>query len=364
MDLGCFMMPLHPPGSDFAKTLEHDLSQIVHLDRLGYREAWIGEHFTAAWENIPAPDLFIAQALGQTKNIRLGTGVSCMPNHNPFVLAHRIAQLDNMAQGRFQWGVGAGGFPGDLEVFGYGEGKKDHRAMMQQSVTDVLDIWDDPTPGYYSNEFYDYTVPEPVPGIGLGVHVKPYQKPHPPIGISGVSPKSGSLAAAGARGWLPLSINIVPNWVLKTHWEAYSEGAEKAGRQPDRADWRIAREVFIADTTEAARDEVRNGVMRRDWEEYFWPLLQRDGLLSLAKIDPDMADEDCTVEYMMENVWIVGSPDDVTAKLSRLYEEVGGFGVLLIMAHEWEPLEAWQRSAELLKEVVVPQLAAVESGGA
>ena len=135
-------------------------------------------------------------------------------------------------QGRFQWGVGAGGFPGDLEVFGYGEGKKDHRAMMQRSVTDVLDIWDDPTPGYYSNEFYDYTVPEPVPGIGLGVHVKPYQKPHPPIGISGVSPKSGSLAAAGARGWLPLSINIVPNWVLKTHWEAYSEGAEKAGRQP------------------------------------------------------------------------------------------------------------------------------------
>ena len=122
--------------------------------------------------------------------------------------------------------------------------------------------------------------------------------------------------------------------------------------------------MFIADTTEEARDEVRNGVMRRDWEEYFWPLLQRDGLLSLAKIDPDMADEDCTVEYMMENVWIVGSPDDVTAKLSRLYEEVGGFGVLLIMAHEWEPLEAWQRSAELLKEVVVPQLAAVESGGA
>ena len=109
-------------------------------------------------------------------------------------------------------------------------------------------------------------------------------------------------------------------------------------------------------------DEVRNGVMRRDWEEYFWPLLQRDGLLKLAKIDPDMPDEDCTVEYMMENVWIVGSPDDVTAKLSELYEYVGGFGVLLIMAHEWEPLDAWQRSAMLLKEAVVPQLAALEGG--
>ena len=75
-----------------------------------------------------------------------------------------------------------------------------------------------------------------------------------------------------------------------------------------------------------------------------------------------MPDEDCTVEYMMENVWIVGSPDDVTAKLSELYEYVGGFGVLLIMAHEWEPLDAWQRSAMLLKEAVVPQLAALEGG--
>ena len=64
----------------------------------------------------------------------------------------------------------------------------------------------------------------------------------------------------------------------------------------------------------------------------------------------------------MDNVWIVGSPDDVTAKLTKLYEDVGGFGVLLIMAHEWDPLDKWQRSAALLKEAVVPQLAAVERG--
>ncbi len=358
MQTGCFMMPLHPPGADFSVTVEHDLDQIVHLDRLGYSEAWIGEHFTTEWENIPAPDLFIAQALERTTQIKLGTGVSCMPNHNPFVLAHRIAQLDHMAKGRFQWGVGAGGFPGDLTAFGYGEDRKDNRAMMRKAVTDVLNLWNDPAPGDYANEFYEYTVPEPEPGIGLRIHMQPLQKPHPPIGIAGVTPSSGSLAAAGARGWLPLSINLVPNWVLKTHWEAYSEGAQKAGRTPNRADWRIAREVFIADTTEAARQEVRNGVMRRDWEEYFWPLLKRDDMLKLTKIDPNMADEDCTVEYMMDNVWLVGSPDDVAEKLNRTYEEVGGFGVLLIMAHDWSPLDAWQRSAELLQKEVIPQLPA------
>ena len=104
MELGYFTMPLHPPDTDIAQTLQDDLEQLVVLDELGYSEAWIGEHFTSVWENIPAPDLFIANALGKTKNIRLGTGVTCMPNHNPFMIAHRIAQLDQMARGRFMWG--------------------------------------------------------------------------------------------------------------------------------------------------------------------------------------------------------------------------------------------------------------------
>ena len=100
-------------------TLKSDLDQIVKLDELGYEEAWIGEHFTAEWENIPSPELFIAQAIGVTENIRLGTGVTCMPNHNPFVLAHRIAQLDHMSEGRLNWGIGTGSFLGDTQVFGY-----------------------------------------------------------------------------------------------------------------------------------------------------------------------------------------------------------------------------------------------------
>ena len=126
MKVGYFTMPLHPPGSNITETLESDLQQIILLDQLGYSEAWIGEHFTAQWENLPAQDLFIAKALALTKNIRLGTGVTCMPNHNPFMIAHRIAQLDHMAKGRFNWGVGSGGFPGDFEVFGFDPQKNDH----------------------------------------------------------------------------------------------------------------------------------------------------------------------------------------------------------------------------------------------
>ena len=185
MQVGFFTMPLHPPGSDITQTLEDDLHQLEVLDSLGYSEAWIGEHFTTVWENIPAPDMFIANALARTSDIKLGTGVTCMPNHNPFMIAHRIAQLDHMAKGRFQWGVGSGGFPGDFEVFGFDPATNDHRLMTRESIETILSIWDDPKPGVYEGDYWKFTIPEPVDEFGLRFHLTPYQKPHPPDRGSG-----------------------------------------------------------------------------------------------------------------------------------------------------------------------------------
>ena len=356
MDFGFFTMPLHPPGTDFTRGLDADLEQIITLDGLGYREAWIGEHFTSVWENIPAPDLLIASAINQTQDIVLGTGVTCMPNHNPFMIASRIAQLDHMCHGRFYWGVGSGGFPGDFEVFGFDPKSGEQRGMTSDAVELVLQLWEDPRPGLYDHKYWRFTIPEEDDEIGLRFHLQPYQKPHPPIGVAGVTVKSGTLVTAGKRGWIPMSINIVPTRVLKTHWEAVEEGAASVGVVADRSQWRIAREVFVADTTEEARKLVLEGTVARDFSDYFLHLLPKVKMLDLMKTDPDMPDSDVTPEYLLDNIWIVGSPDDVAEQLQELRDEVGGFGVLLTMGHEWEPREPWLHSMKLLKEEVVPRL--------
>ncbi|MBM3943895.1 MAG: LLM class flavin-dependent oxidoreductase, partial [SAR202 cluster bacterium] len=263
MHVGFFTMPLHPPGAVAADTMDGDLEQIVALDKLGYTEAWVGEHFTSAWENIPAPDLFLAKAIGLTKNIKLGTGVTCMPNHNPFMIAHRIAVLDHLARGRFYWGVGSGGWPGDFKVFGIDDASGEHRAMSREAVEIVLKMWTDPKPGHYESKHWKFNIPDRDDAIGLGVHLAPYQKPHPPIGVAGVSRKSDTLVLAGERGWIPMSINIVPPNVVKTHWDQVEMGAQKSGRKPDRAMWRIAREVYVAESTKQARKEVKEGTLGR-----------------------------------------------------------------------------------------------------
>jgi alkanesulfonate monooxygenase SsuD/methylene tetrahydromethanopterin reductase-like flavin-dependent oxidoreductase (luciferase family) len=356
MELGFFTMPLHPPGSDFSQTVEADIDQLVTLDGLGYKEAWIGEHFTAEWENIPAPDLVIAAALPVTRQIKFGIGVSCMPNHNPFLIAHRIAQLDHMAKGRFYWGVGSGGFPGDFTVFGFDPKTGDHRTMSREAIELVLEIWRDPKPGRYKNRFWDFTIPEPEDDIGLGLHMRPYQLPHPPIGVAGVSLSSDTLILAGERDWIPMSINIVPSRILKSHWESVEQGAANVGRSPDRSKWRVARDVYVADSTDRARSEVLDGTLARDFRGYFRKLLYKNHMLDLTKTDPDMPDSAITAEYCLDNLWIVGDPDEVVAKIRSLYEELGGFGTLLAMGHEWQPRDRWTHSMTLLAEEVMPRL--------
>ena len=115
------------------------------------------------------------------------------------------------------------------------------------------------------------------------MHVKPYQLPHPPIAVAGVSPRSDTLLLAGERGYIPMSINLVPTATLKGHWDAVEEGASKTGRTPDRSTWRVAREVFVADTTEEARHEALHGTMARDFREYFLKVIPSLNAMELLK---------------------------------------------------------------------------------
>ena len=357
MELGYFAMPLHPPGADLGQTMRDDMDQIVLLDQLGYSEAWVGEHYTSAWENIPSPDLFLAEAIGRTAQITLGTGVTCMPNHNPFQLAHRIAQLDQQAQGRFIWGIGSGALPTDFESFGVDAESGEHRPLTLETLEMVLKIWEGLPAGHYSNKFWSFNVPERREDLGMWMHIKPHQQPHPPIAVAGLNKGSETLQLAGERGWIPMSINYVPTWVLETHWQAVTEGAARSGLTPRRSNWRIAREVFVAPTMEEARAEALGGTLARDFDGYFRPLLEEFGFLEVAKHDVSMPDAAVTAEYMVDNRYLIGSPEEVAQQIRTLYDDVGGFGVLLAMGHEWTPRGAWEQSMRLLSEEVMPMVA-------
>jgi alkanesulfonate monooxygenase SsuD/methylene tetrahydromethanopterin reductase-like flavin-dependent oxidoreductase (luciferase family) len=361
MDFGYFAMPSHPPERGLKEGHDWDLQTLRWLDELGYEEAWIGEHHTAPWEPHPAPDLLIAQALLQTKRIRIGPGGFLLPYHHPAELAARVAMLDHLSDGRLNFGVAASGLPTDWAMFQVDGTAGVNREMTREALDIILRLWSDEPHFVHKGKFWTVEKPEPMFGF-LKPHIYPLQKPHPPIGVAGFSKQSDTLKLAGERGFLPLSLNLNPAYVA-SHWEAVEIGAARSGRTPNRADWRLVREVFVADTDEEAWRLSAGGMMGRMMREYFLPLLGNFGFLEYLKHDPNVADSDVTPEYCAKHNWLVGSPATVAEKLERIYHEAGGFGGLLVFGFDYvEQSEAWHNSLRLLMQEVAPRVAHLVPG--
>ena len=188
----------------------------------------------------------------------------------------------------------------------------------------------------------------------------PFQKPHPPIGVAAASPGSQTLKIAGERGYIPMSLGLGPAYIA-SHWESVLEGAMRGNREPpSRSEWRLVRDVWVADTDEEAIRAAREGMLFRAWTEYLYPLFNYGPypLVAGMKHDESVATEDIDLEYMLEHLWLVGSPDTVARKIRNLYEAAGGFGVLLTMVLDnTDDKDGWNRSMRLLVEEVLPQVA-------
>ena len=362
MKLGLFLMPSHPPERAPIDAQNWDLHCLKLADNYALEEAWIGEHFTAPWEPVPSPDILIAQALMQTKNIKLGTGAHLLPFHHPVELASRVAYLDHLAQGRYMFGIGSGGLQSDHELFGIDMENGEHRERTRESLDIILNLWEHVDgPFKYEGKFWQVNIPDPedYAYANLRTHITPFQKPHPPIGVAGASPGSDTLKLVGERGYIPMSLGLNEVYVA-SHWDAVEEGAKSKGRTPpSRSEWRIVRDIWVAETDEEAREGALNGMLGRAWREYLHPLFSFGAypFVEYMKHDESMPNEDVTIEYMLDNLWIVGSPDTVTEKIRNLYSAVGGFGHLLWLTFDHsEDSENYETSMRLLAEKVMPRL--------
>ncbi len=358
MKIGLFMMPSHPPERPIADAHEWDIRNIEHAEKVGFHEVWIGEHFTAPWEPVPAPDILLAQALQRTHTIKLAPGGHLLPYHHPAVLAHRIAYLDQISGGRMMFGVASGGVPTDWKLFDFVNMGDLNRDKTREAIEIILKLWNEDGPWEYHGKYWSVSKPAEMFGQ-LRYHMVPFQRPHPRLGIAGLSPNSETLLLAGEFGLMPMSIAFSTRH-LHTHWDAVLRGAEKSGKTPSRATWRINTPAIVAETDDKALDLAVNGPTGRCFRDYLLPLWTAAGFIPAFKEDPDMADSDVTVEYMARKSWLVGSPETVREKIETLLERTGGFGCILATVFDHMGDEApWFESLRLLAQEVLPHFADV-----
>ena len=358
---GMFIMPFHDPAKPPSQCFDEDLELIVRAEELGFTEFWIGEHHTMKCEPIVMPEIFIARALGQTRTIRMGPAPICLQLHNPVHVACRVAFLDHLAKGRLNLCFGAGSVTADQELFG--AEPKEAAAMVDEAADMILKLWSSEPPYEIEGKFWKIRLKANVDEeTGIGYIHKPLQKPHPPIAVPGTSPNSPSMRIAGQRGFQPFGHCLVTGNVLADFWKTYEAAALEAGRQPRRADWKVARSIFLADSTAEARRRARSNSLGKNFE-YIGRLFDKGLGRKIYKRDLAMSDADCNLDYLMTEQIIAGDVDEVLRRLLELIEETGPFGTLVLMGYDWDDKSSWLHSMELFSKELMPALNQAVAGG-
>jgi limonene 1,2-monooxygenase len=333
---GAFIAPFHPLDENPTLAIERDLDLVQLMDRLGYEEAWIGEHHSAGFEIIASPEVFIAAAAERTKHIRLGTGVSSLPYHHPLMLADRINQLDHMTRGRTMFGVGPGALPSDAIMMGIQPIKQ--RDMMDEALDVIVRLLKGETVSAKTDWFEL---------VEARLQLTPFTRPHVEIAVaSQVSPTGARAAGRLGVGLLSIGATSAGGFnALASNWAIAEEQAKEHGLTVDRDAWRLVGPMHVAETTEKARENVRFGLHK--WISYF-----RDvAALPLA----GEGDGDPIDMMIASGMAVIGTPDDAIAQIERLQSQSGGFGCFLQMAHNWADWAQTQRSYELIARHVAPK---------
>ncbi len=363
METGLIFHPYMRPGRTAKQTFEWGVQSSIAADKAGFTSMMISEHASQIWENIPNPELIMAAAALHTNNIKFAPMAHLLPHQHPTKLAMTIGWLSQILEGRYFLGIGAGAYPAASYMHGIrGEAQDTERLndMVRESLYIMEKIWSR-EPFFHEGKYWNAGFPEEEEAVTEEdeqhklADFSPWGG-FPEIAVTGFSKNSPSMRLAGERNFKPVSIFSGLD-ALKRHWEIYSEANIKAGFTPDRQRHAVSHTIFVGDTDAEAKREVLEGPIGYCFNRYLIPIWRRfgmmDGFAKDAGIDPDKAD----LEFLVDKVFIVGSPDTVVEKINELFEKCGGWGTLQIESHDYyDDPSPWFHSLELAAREVAPRI--------
>ncbi|MFV0298009.1 MAG: LLM class flavin-dependent oxidoreductase [Hyphomicrobiaceae bacterium] len=341
LKFGAFLAPHHPIGENPMLQFRRDIDLVEHLDRLGYDEFWCGEHHSSGWEMIASPEMFLAAAGERTRRIMLGTGVVSLPYHHPFHVAQRMVQLDHMTGGRAIFGSGPGALASDAHTLGIDPMLLRDRQDEAIGVIRRLFAGERVT---YKGEWFNLN--------DAALQLLPLQEDMPFAVASQISPSGFTLAGKYGIGVISVgSVSVEGLNALPQQWQFAEDAAEKHGQTVDRANWRVMLSWHIAETREKAREQARDGLMRHH-NEYIVGTLQRPNLKPFKT--PDEAVD--KTAFQKGSAAVIGTPDDLVAKIKDVLKVSGGFGTIVGFVHDWANPENTRRSWDMVARYVVPEI--------
>jgi alkanesulfonate monooxygenase SsuD/methylene tetrahydromethanopterin reductase-like flavin-dependent oxidoreductase (luciferase family) len=350
VSFGAFLSLSDTNGQSHRQVYDDALSYAREAERLGCDSVWINEHHFMGFSICPDSLLMAAALLAHTQKIRVGNAISLIPIQHPVSIAERAAMLDNLSGGRFDLGLGRGGYPLDALVFD----------MPLDKFAAALDQGVDLIHRALSADYVDGTLASgqaslwPFPPVQI--YPRPFTKPQPPIFVAGQHDSTMALAAARR-------LSLLLSW-HQSHAEReavvkrYDVALAAAGHAGPRPVHVGSACVYIADSKQQAvaeftprfRDWLRGGrtgafdkaALAGPYGETLKELL--------AFADKKAANEDALVAKLMANNPI-GSVDDVIAWFREDMARTGTRRYAVFVDVIGEPRRALANLTRLMAEV-------------
>jgi alkanesulfonate monooxygenase SsuD/methylene tetrahydromethanopterin reductase-like flavin-dependent oxidoreductase (luciferase family) len=382
--------PFEGTNIDWNTLYKETLEQCELADRVGFDNLWFVEHhFLTGFSGSPCPEVMFGALSQVTKRIRIGFGVSILPYHHPIRVAERVAMVDQLTDGRVEFGTGRSNA---YEQMGLGVDPRDTRAMWEESITMLPHIWQ-------SDEFsWDgrfWKVPP------RRVLPKPYQKPHPRMYLACTQTESFKLAAEKGIG--VLSSSTYATSVLAEHVRTYREHIKDA--KPVGAFvnpfWGNNVHAFCGEDNQEARElcaqslkdffgpgkpyiqgrinayeellEAWGGVpdhlqadfgrwLRQSDEAHKTQAIQAGISLDSGPGAARAAFAQMDADTLCDRGVIIAGDPQSCIKAVRMYEEIGVDQVIMIMQTETIPHQRVMRSIEMFGKYVLPAFRGATKG--
>lgn len=334
------------------QAIKNAIEQAVLADQLGYDCIWAVEHHGLyEYSHCSAPESVLSYIAAKTKNIRLGHGICLLPGkyNHPIRVAERVGMLDNLSDGRVNFGTGKSSTQVERQAFGI-----DPETVHAEWLTNmkmIVDMWGT---DIYSCDNAFYKIP-PTPIVP-----KPVQAPHPPMYAACGMPNSVKEAASMGLGALNFSAGT--DEYLRDRIRDYRAGAE----QPTNPIGRITKQfactasaVTLANDLEACRHGMRGGrYFGQTLVHYFTPKARPIGpIKNVAREDLTAAELEAAMRRRntprSELMSVVGDATAARETIAR-FQATGLDELILVMEMGVVPHDITMQSVRYFAEQIMP----------
>ncbi len=331
------------------RRFKEELEWVKAADRSGFKYLWATEHhFLEEYSHLPANESFLGYCAAITERIHLGSGIMNVtpPVNHPARLAERVAMLDHLSGGRFDFGTGRGSSTTEQGGFGITD-PEITKAMFDEVMPEFKKMWSQDS---YSFDGQFFSMPE------RNVLPKPYVKPHPPMWVAAGNPDT--FKKAGQLGLGVLCFTGGSPERMRQAVEMYKEAIQDADPVGEYVNDNIAisTSFMCLEDGNKAREHMtnsRNGRQQSLVFKYLDTFPRPPGIPEWPIEIPDPTLEQLAVGAR-KGTSIVGTPDDCAEALEK-WDAIGVDQLIMGPTGSAWPYELVEESVELFGNTVIPR---------